>query len=450
MTTSPVTATHQPVTKQPPKSASTVLAETEAQWLFTETELANTPSITDGMPLPTERETRTKGLSFILQVGLMLKIQQPTLNTAGVFLNRFLMRHSLHKCPANPKPLHHYQVAAVSLLLATKTDETIRRQKDIIIACCRVAQKNPALVIDEQNKDYWRWRDTLLHNEDILLETLCFDLTVESPFRIFYDMVRKLGVEANQRLRKAAWAFLCDSLMTTLCLVHSSRTIAGAAFFAGARFAGFVVEGDEGAKTPNTVGEERLGMGEEKLHLPPLTNTTNNDEKTPPWYDRLNLRLRDVKKACNFMASLYELSREEREAREVGAEASEGGTPYSTARRGSQQGGGRTPAGGGRTPAGHQTPSTQDKTAGAGGYESQNYRVYEGLRVELEESEGEDGEVEDDDDDDDDDGEIGETGEGGKIDGKRSAAWGNGVNGHGDRDRERRGVKRGREVGDVG
>jgi len=101
----------QPAAKHPPKEPDTVLAEAEAQWLFTEAELGQTPSIQDGMAPEVEREMRTKGLNFIMQVGIMLKLPQVTLSTAGIFFNRFLMRHSLVSKPDQNKALHHYVTA---------------------------------------------------------------------------------------------------------------------------------------------------------------------------------------------------------------------------------------------------------------------------------------------------------------------------------------------------
>jgi len=93
-----------------------VLAESEAQWLFSDAELERTPSVLDGMSAVTERETRAKGLNFVMQVGIMLKLPQLTLSTAGIFFNRFLMRHSLVNKPgADTKALHHYVSFAVSI-----------------------------------------------------------------------------------------------------------------------------------------------------------------------------------------------------------------------------------------------------------------------------------------------------------------------------------------------
>lgn len=97
----------QPAARQQPKSPDRVLAEAEAQWLFTEEELAHTPSAQDGMAPEREKELRSKGINFIRQVGIMLKLPELTLSTAAIFFNRFLMRMSLVDRPT-AKALHHY------------------------------------------------------------------------------------------------------------------------------------------------------------------------------------------------------------------------------------------------------------------------------------------------------------------------------------------------------
>ena len=92
-----------------------VLAEAERQWIYTEEELLQTPSILDGMKPEEERQMRSKGTNFITQVGIMLKLPQTTLCSASIFFNRFLMRHSLVK-KEGQKYLHHYVRAHISFL----------------------------------------------------------------------------------------------------------------------------------------------------------------------------------------------------------------------------------------------------------------------------------------------------------------------------------------------
>ncbi|KAF2723041.1 cyclin-like protein [Polychaeton citri CBS 116435] len=263
----------QPAARQRPKSPNRVLAEADAQWLFTEAELANTPSIQDGMPPAEERDLRSKGVNFIIQVGLLLKLPQLTLSTAAIFFQRFLMRASLKRERDGIPKLHHYQTAATALFLATKVEESCRKMKDLILACCRVAQKNPNLIIDEQSKDWWRWRDCILHNEDVLLEVLCFDLTVDSPHRQLFELLKYYGVEHNKKVRNAAWGFVTDSNNTQLCLLHNSRTIAVASLYAACRFY-----------------EVQLA----------------DDSRGRPWWKTQKVELSDVRQAVEYMCRNYE------------------------------------------------------------------------------------------------------------------------------------------------
>lgn len=144
--------------------------------------------------------------------------------------------------------------------------------KELVVACCRVAQKNPNLLVDEQTKDFWRWRDTILYNEDVLLETICFDLTIEAPHKIFFEILNHVRAEHNKKLRNAGWAFINDSSSTQLCLLFTSRTIAAAALYCGAR----------------------------------LSEVSFPDEDGKPWWEVQNVRLKDLRRACNYMAKFYE------------------------------------------------------------------------------------------------------------------------------------------------
>ncbi|KAL4896899.1 cyclin-like protein [Aspergillus ambiguus] len=261
-----------PETRPVPAPSNPVLLAAQAQWLFTDEELTRTPSQLDGMPLEAEHTSRSKGVNFITQVGIMLKLPQLTLATAAVYLHRFFMRYSIVDLPQRPG-MHPYPIAATSLFLATKVEENVRRMKELVVACCRVAQKQPNLLVDEQTPDFWKWRDTILLHEGLLLEALCFDLQLEQPYRILYDFTCFFGVNENKPLRNAAWAFVNDSMFTVLCLQFPARTIAAAALYAAARHCDVAFEDD--------------GLGR-------------------PWWDQLDVDLTHVRRACTRMAQLYE------------------------------------------------------------------------------------------------------------------------------------------------
>ncbi|KAL9082926.1 MAG: hypothetical protein Q9159_006082 [Coniocarpon cinnabarinum] len=257
-----------PSTTHPPKALAKVLEESESQWIFSDAEMGRTPSIRAGMDPDQERKLRGKGLSFIAQAGIMLRLPQIALHTAGLFFNRFLMRYSL-------------QVGALALHLSTKVSETPRKLRDIIVSCVRVALHNANLLVPEDTKDFWRWRDTLLLNEDLMLETLCFDLHVESPHRILFDTLKSLGAEHHKRLRNAAWAFVNDAGATTLGLRFHAKTIAASAIYAAAKHCEHQGE-TEGVRFKD---DARTGR---------------------PWWSAHGVELREIRRCCNAMADLYE------------------------------------------------------------------------------------------------------------------------------------------------
>ena len=238
----------------------------ESQWLFTEPELLQTPSILDGLTHEKECESRSKGVNFILQVGIMLKLPQITLATASVFLHRFYMRHSL-------KSYHQYEIGSSSLFLATKVEENCRKMKELVIACVRVAQKDPNKVVDEQDREYWRWRDVILYNEDIMLEALCFDLSLDPPYKTLFEHLKRFGEQDNDCLRNAAWAFLNDSYLTMLCLLFPSRTIATSALYAAAKHCGVAF---------------------------------SDDEQGRPWWSGIGMDLDEIRRVCKYMADIYD------------------------------------------------------------------------------------------------------------------------------------------------
>ena len=203
----------------------------------------------------------------------MLKLPQITLATASVYFHRFYMRHSMIDAPPDRKGLHYYPIAATCLFLATKVEENCRKMRELVIACVRVAQKDPNKKIDEQEKEYWRWRDNILHNEDLLLEAMCFDFSLESPYKVLFELLLLLQQENNRPLRNSAWAFVNDSCLTVLCLQFHNRTIAASALYAAAKHC--------------------------DVSFP-------DDEYGRPWWEIAGVELSDIRRACNCLADVYE------------------------------------------------------------------------------------------------------------------------------------------------
>ncbi|CAK7233390.1 hypothetical protein SCUCBS95973_008578 [Sporothrix curviconia] len=213
---------HKPASNQPPFAN---------QWFFSDDELVSTPSVLQGLSPAEERERRSKGVNFIYQSGIAVRphpLPQVTLYVAAIFFHRFYMRTSMLEERGG---IHHYKIAATAMFLANKTEENCFKTKNIIIAVAKVAQKNMDLVVDEQSKEYWRWRDVILTYEELMLETLTFDLVVANPYDQLFVQLRKLGQLGTKPVREAAWSFLNDSALTTLPLALDASDLASASIF---------------------------------------------------------------------------------------------------------------------------------------------------------------------------------------------------------------------------
>ncbi|EPY51609.1 P-TEFB associated cyclin [Schizosaccharomyces cryophilus OY26] len=239
--------------------------QTSSQWIIKKEDLDYTPSALDGIPLVQEEIQRSKGCNFIINVGLRLKLPQLTLATANAYFHRFYLRFSL-------KEYHYYDIAATCVFLASKVEDSNRKLRDIIINCAKVAQKNNNILIDEQTKEYWRWRDVILYTEEILLEAICFDFKVDHPFNDLLRLIQHY-VPDHKNLTKISWTYINDSTRSISCLLFPRKVIAAAAF--------------------------QYGLEKTKTSLP------LNEAGTPSWLIENNISMDDIHAVMNLIHSLY-------------------------------------------------------------------------------------------------------------------------------------------------
>lgn len=238
-------------------------SRSRSQWLFSPEELKRSPSSQAGHPYERERLERMKGCDFILKVGMKLRLPQTTISTACVFLHRFYMRFTL-------KEYHYYEIAATTIFLATKCEETGRKLADIVVACAKTAQKNDAAIVDEQSKEYWAWRDVILYNEELLLEALCFDLIIDHPYSQLKEYWRRFNGE--KAVAKTAWACANDTYRTTIHLCYDTDTIAVACLYYASIFSRQILD----------------------------------DVAGRPWYESIEVDLHSVSRVIQTMVELYE------------------------------------------------------------------------------------------------------------------------------------------------
>lgn len=200
-------------------------------WTFNEADVNfSTPSRLSGISLEKELIMRAKGTLFISRLCRALKLSRAVSLTASTYLQRFFMRRSL-------KDISHYDVAAASVFVACKAEEAHRRLKDVVIQTAKLAMKKPGAVIDEQTKEFWRWKDVIALNEDRILKYLCFDVLVETPYKICYDRIRVEKNLSKEEIASRTWEsmasnvssqaceFYEEAFRTPVCLLYSTEMI---------------------------------------------------------------------------------------------------------------------------------------------------------------------------------------------------------------------------------
>lgn len=163
------------------------------------------------------------------------------------------------------------ETAATALFVATKVEENMRKFGELVAACVRAAQKNHTMQVHRDDKEFWKWKDCILTKEDYLLESICFDLETEPPYTMLLLITKRLGVRDRELIR-IAWTFINDSTLTMLCVLYPSKTIAAAALYCAAKHCG----------------------------------REFSDQEGKPWWEVIGVKIKDIKRACNYMAMIYE------------------------------------------------------------------------------------------------------------------------------------------------
>lgn len=188
------------------------------RWYFSREQIENTPSIKCGFDKDRELSYRQQAANFIQDMGQKLKVNQLCINTAIVYMHRFYMFHSFTQ-------FHRNSVAAASLFLAAKVEEQPRRLEHIIqvaqMCLCRDRQQP----LDTKSERYSQEVCDLIFNENVLLQTLGFDVAVDHPHTHIVrccDMVR-----ANKDLARTSYFMASNSLhLTTMCVQYKPTLVA--------------------------------------------------------------------------------------------------------------------------------------------------------------------------------------------------------------------------------
>ncbi|XP_042217557.1 cyclin-T2-like isoform X1 [Homarus americanus] len=189
----------------------------EERWYFTKEELNNSPSRRCGIDAEKELSYRQQGANLIQDMGQRLQVNQLAINTAIVYMHRFYMFHPFTR-------FHRNSIAPAALFLAAKVEEQPRKLEHVIkVAYHCLFRDQPAL--DTQSEGYLERAQELVVNENILLQTLGFDVAIDHPHTHVVKCCQL--VRATKDLAQTSYFMATSSLhMTTMCLQYKPTVVA--------------------------------------------------------------------------------------------------------------------------------------------------------------------------------------------------------------------------------
>lgn len=141
--------------------------EKDKIWYFSNEQLVNSPSRRCGIKSDDELQYRQMTAYLIQEMGQRLQVSQLCINTAIVYMHRFYAFHSFTQ-------FHRNSMASASLFLAAKVEEQPRKLEHVIRAANKCLPPST-----EQN--YADLAQELVFNENVLLQTLGFDVAIDHP-----------------------------------------------------------------------------------------------------------------------------------------------------------------------------------------------------------------------------------------------------------------------------
>merc|ERR550534_2267990 len=187
------------------------------RWYFSEHQLVNTPSLRAGIPLEKELSYRQQAANFIQDMGQRLEVTQLCINTAIVYMQRFFMFHSFDR-------FHRNSIASASLFLAAKVEEQPRKLEHVIKVAHMCLHRGKAQ-LDVRSEAYQEQAQELVTNENILLQTLGFDVAIDHPHTHVVKCCQL--VKAAKELAQTSYFMATNSLhLTTMCLRYTPTIVA--------------------------------------------------------------------------------------------------------------------------------------------------------------------------------------------------------------------------------
>ncbi|XP_013398667.1 cyclin-T1 [Lingula anatina] len=185
------------------------------RWLFSQSQLINTPSRACGIDYDRELSYRQQAANFIQDMGQRLQVTQLCINTAIVYMHRFYMFQSFSK-------FHRNSMSAACIFLAAKVEEQPRKLEHVIKVAHMCLHREP---LDVKSEAYLEQAQELVINENILLQSLGFDVSIDHPHTHVVKTCQL--VRASKDLAQTSYFLATNSLhLTDMCLRHKPTVVA--------------------------------------------------------------------------------------------------------------------------------------------------------------------------------------------------------------------------------
>ncbi|XP_075245881.1 cyclin-L1-like [Convolutriloba macropyga] len=197
--------------------------------ILSDDKISPSPSEKDGLDSMSEYDLRYIGCELIQTAGILLKLPQVAMATAQVLFQRFYYFKSFVN---NPMEIF----AMGSLVLASKIEEAIRRNRDIINVFHYLKYKRANLPPEPLMLDgnYQYIKNQVIKAERKLLRELGFCVHVKHPHKLITCFLQALGCD-KRRVLQTAWNYMNDGLRTDIFVRYSPDTIACACIYLSAR-----------------------------------------------------------------------------------------------------------------------------------------------------------------------------------------------------------------------
>ena len=180
---------------------------------------------------------RTRELcAFIKQLCQKLRLKSVTTCSALIFFHRFQAQD-----PATG--IDDYDLATTCVFLACKVEENIQHLETVLNAAYAI-QTHESTPLSQNEEKMWKTRERILLCERILLDTMCFNITIQHSHSHAVKFVREIAkgekfqkFEAEARdLHQTTSNILNDSLSTNMCVKYSADLIGAAAVVLAIRY----------------------------------------------------------------------------------------------------------------------------------------------------------------------------------------------------------------------